>query len=166
MLPKTEYVASTKNFTPHESINDLPIHEATGQQIFHPTSESRVFTRVDAAKAFDEKLLPTDLRVPHPELASMHKDFLAGMTKSEIQTRQNERDDAREEKKEYWRTKQAKKLEGLKVVDRPRWDFVITPINADDIGKDGRGHNGVGWRYGVPLMDRSRSQVKIPKRVV
>ena len=47
MLPKTEYSKDTR--TVHESINDLPVHPATTQQIFHPTSESRVFTRADAA---------------------------------------------------------------------------------------------------------------------
>jgi hypothetical protein len=165
MLPKTKYQADIKRFIPHESINDLPIHSATGPQIFYPTSESRQFTRVDAARAFDEKLLPADDRVPHPELALMHKDFLSGMTKAKIEAKQVARDLDAEKKKDYWRRKQAKKLAEIKVVEKPRWEFRITPVNVDDIGKDGRGPNGVGWRYGVPLMDRSRGQIKIPTRV-
>lgn len=164
MLPKTKYDPMTKKFRPHESINDLPLHSATGQQIFYPTSESRHFTRADAAKAFAEKLLPADDRVPHPELALMHKDFLTGITKDEIEAKQAARDEATEKRKELWRQKQAKRLAGLKVVDSPRWAFRITPVDVDDIGKDGRGPGGVGWRYGMPLMDRSRGQIKIPRR--
>src|SRR4051812_34509067 len=163
MLPKTKYEENPSNSKLHESINDLPIHAATGQQIFHPTSESRVFTRADAAKVFDENLLPADDRVPHPELALMHKDFLAGMPKEDIEARQAKRDAIAESKKEWYRRNEAKKLAGLKVVDKPRWEFRITPVNVDDVGKDGRGYNGVGWRYGVPLMDRSRGQHKIPR---
>lgn len=165
MLPKTTIERDSKRNPLHESINDLPVHPATGAQIFHPTSESRQFTRADAAKIFDEKLLPADDRVPHPELALMHKDFMSGITKEEVDEKQAARDLAAEKKKDYYRRKQAKKLAELKVVDRPRWEFRITPINIDDAGKDGRGPNGVGWRYGMPLMDRSRGQVKIPTRV-
>jgi len=37
---------------PHESINDLPVHPLTDQQIFYPTSESRAFNRTDAGRVF------------------------------------------------------------------------------------------------------------------
>lgn len=167
MLPVTSFDANTKTggpYQPHESINDLPLHSATNPQIFYPTSESRHFTRADAAKVFDEKLLPADDRVPHPELALMHKDFLVGLPKNEIEAKQAERDAEVEKNKEHWRQKQAKKLAKMKVIDSPRWAFRITPVNVDDIGQDGRGAKGVGWRYGMPLMDRSRAQHKIPRR--
>ena len=93
MLPKTPWDPEGKEKNkPHESINDLPVHRVTGTQIFHPTSESRHFTREDAAKVFHEKLFPADLRVPHPELAKMHKDFKAGLSLEEREERQRERD--------------------------------------------------------------------------
>ena len=165
MLPKTPYEKNTSKLKPHESINDLPIHAATGPQIFHPTSESRYFTRADAAKVFDDNLLPADDRVPHPELALMHKDFKAGMTRDEIEQRQRDRDEEAARKKVAFAAKRAAKIGAVKAVETKRWEFRFTDVNVDDAGKDGRGPWGVGWRYGVPLMDRSRAQVKIPTRV-
>jgi hypothetical protein len=165
MLPKTSYEKDPKKLKPHESINDLPVHAATGPQIFYPTSESRHFTRADAAKVFDENLLPADDRVPHPELALMHKDFKAGMTREEIEERQKEREQKEEKKKAAIAVKRAAKLAAVKTVDSQRWEFRFTDVNVDDIGKDGRGHKAVGWRYGFPHMDRSRGQVKIPTTV-
>jgi hypothetical protein len=167
MLPQTPAYGNKKSggeYNPHESINDLPLHSATGPQIFYPTSESRHFTRVDAAKVFDETLLPADDRIPHPELTLMHKDFLKGYSPNEISKHQEERDAEAKKRKEYWEQKQAKKLAEIKVVDSPRWAFRITPVNVDNIGRDGRGAKGVGWRYGMPLMDRRRAEHKIPRR--
>ena len=165
MLPKTTFDTDTKKLKTHESINDLPVHAATGQQIFHPTSESRQFTRADAAKVFDEHLLPADDRVPHPELALMHKDFKAGMTRDEVEERQRERDEKEAKHRAQIAAWKARKQAAIKKVETGRWEFRFTNVNVDDIGKDGRGHKGVGWRYGVPLMDRSRGQVKIPTKV-
>jgi hypothetical protein len=165
MLPKTAWVSDVKKLKTHESINDLPVHAATSPQIFYPTSESRHFTREDAAKVFDDNLLPADKRVPHPELTLQHKDFKAGMTWKEIAARQAERDEKAEKDKAKSAARLARKIAAMKKVDTPRWEFRFTEVNVDDIGKDGRGAKGVGWRYGVPLMDRSRAQVKIPTRV-
>ena len=71
MLPTTPFEAVAG--TPHESINDLPVHSATRQQLFYPTSESRQFTREDAAKAFSSTLLPADKRIPHPQLVQLER---------------------------------------------------------------------------------------------
>lgn len=38
--------------TPHETVNDLPVHSMTLPQLFYPTSESRQFNRVDAGRVF------------------------------------------------------------------------------------------------------------------
>ena len=177
MLPITQYKSEIirkddddKNkekgyIQPHESINDLIMHPATFPQIFHPTSESRVFTRADAAKVFDDHLLPADDRVPHPELALMHKDLKAKFKHSEILERQAERDRKAEEMRQYYLERKAKRQPAVKEVHGRRWEFKFTEVNSDDIGKDGRGHKGVGWRYGTPFMDRSRGHVKIPTRV-
>ena len=165
MLPKTRYDKDPRNLRTHESINDLPVHAATGPQIFYPTSESRHFTRIDAAKVFDESLLPADDRVPHPELTLMHKDFKAGLSKEEIAERQKEREDRQEKERSRIAARKAKKMAAVKKVHTPRWEFRFSDVNVDDIGKDGRGAKGVGWRYGAPLMDRSRGQLKIPRRV-
>lgn len=166
MLPKTPYDPTGKiKPKPHESINDLPVHRATGTQIFHPTSESRHFTRADAAKVFSERLLPPDLRVPHPELAEMHKDYKAGLSVEEREERQKERDAIAERKRERAAKKQAKKEAAVKKVDTGRVVFRFTEISVDEAGKDGRGFKGVGWRYGHPHMDRTRGAVKIPTSV-
>ena len=163
MLPKT--VLDPQQKRRHESINDLPLHAATGQQIFHPTSESRHFTRVDAAKVFDDKLLPADERIPHPEMIAYHKDYRAGVSFEERQANRAAREEEDEKKRQEYLDRKAKRDALVKKVDTARWQFRIQPVNVDDIGKDGRGSKGVGWRYGVPLMDRSRGQVKIPTRV-
>ena len=64
MLPKTSYdLDSDQPITPHEPINEIHVHKATMNQLFHPTSESRHFTRRDAATAFHHRMLPADDRV-------------------------------------------------------------------------------------------------------
>ncbi|KAK2750422.1 hypothetical protein FQN57_003902 [Myotisia sp. PD_48] len=52
MLPTTPLIKAPRVQIPHEPINDLPVHRLTEPQIFYPTSESRHFTRVDAARVF------------------------------------------------------------------------------------------------------------------
>lgn len=166
MVPQTPYNKEEgRSPNPHESINDLPVHRATGTQIFLPTSESRRFTREDAAKAFHERLLPADKRVPHPELAEMHKDYKAGLSQEEREERQSERDADAAIKKLVWEEKQRKREAAVKKVDTGRYEFQFTEISVDDAGKDGRGLKGVGWRYGHPHMDRTRGATKIPARV-
>jgi len=164
MLPQTQY--QTGELQAHESINDLPVHAATQQQIFHPTSESRHFTRADAAKIFDENLLPADERVPHPELAELERERIAGVPYKERVARATQRNEELLQKKfaiEKRRKEQEEKA--VKVVSSGRWDFRFRDISVDAAGTDGRGPHGTGWRYGVPLMDRKRGQVKIPTRV-
>jgi len=169
MLPKTLYLEDQPEAIlgkqPHESINDLPVHRSTGQQIFYPTSESRVFTRVDAAKAFHEKLLPADDRVPHPELAIMYKEKLDGLLPGEIKQRAAARQGAKEQEQARIAVRRAKEEARVKKIDTGRWEYRIEDINVDRAGKDGRGSTGVGWRYGAPHMDRSRGKVKIPTAV-
>jgi hypothetical protein len=53
MLPTTPYNPTTPTaITPHEPINDLPVHALTDPQLFYPTSESRPFNRTDAGRVF------------------------------------------------------------------------------------------------------------------
>ncbi|EEQ88831.1 hypothetical protein RJZ56_005072 [Blastomyces dermatitidis] len=52
MIPTTPLKKYPERPVPHESINDLPVHRLTEAQIFHPVSESRQFTRVDAGRVF------------------------------------------------------------------------------------------------------------------
>ncbi|TVY75900.1 37S ribosomal protein S35 [Lachnellula suecica] len=164
MLPKTPY--DSESVVAHESINDLPVHASTGQQIFHPTSESRHFTRADAAKVFSKNLLPADDRIPHPELVIQHRErVVEELTIEQRQERALMRAEAADKITAAKAAKAAKKEAAIQKIDTGRWEFRFTPINSDDIGKDGRGHKGVGWRYGVPLYDRSRGQVKIPTSV-
>ena len=51
------------------------------------------------------------------------------------------------------------------VVKGRRWDFKFQDVSADNVGKDGRGRQAVGLRYGMPLEDRKKGAVKIPTRV-
>jgi hypothetical protein len=149
-----------------EPINELTLHAATSPQIFYPTSESRHFTRADAARVFDENLLPADDRVPHPQLALMYKDVLEGFTPDEVKARQQARDEVVEKRRQAVLLRKAKnEAATVKKVETQRWRFRFTDINVDDAGKTGRGENGVGWRYGAPLMDRKKGVIKIPTKV-
>ena len=166
MLPETTFDPSGKSkFTAHESINDLPVHAWTRQQLFYPTSESRVFTRVDAAKAFNDVLLPADARIPHPEQIEQHRDTLAGLEKKEMFVKEKARRAAEVAERQRAIDQQARKEAAIKRVDKGRFEFRITDVNVDDAGKTGRGTKGVGWRYGHPNMDRKRGSVFIPTSV-
>ncbi|RDW62234.1 hypothetical protein BP6252_11667 [Coleophoma cylindrospora] len=165
MLPQTQWNSAPDARKWHEQINSLPVHEATTLQIFEPTSESRHFTREDAAKAFDENLLSTDERIPHPEMVAKEKDVLAGLPAELVAERASAREDAEIEAKQKQQDRIAKKQAAIKKVDTGRWQFRIQEVKVDDAGADGRGPRGTGWRYGTPLMDRKRGQIKIPTRV-
>ncbi|KAI9804393.1 MAG: hypothetical protein M1825_001291 [Sarcosagium campestre] len=171
MLPRTSPGRTGQG--PHESINDLPAHPATMQQIFHPVSESRAFTRADAASVFDPDLLPADARIPHPELIEMERDRQAGVDRRELYRKSEERAakeqaerEARDERRKRWVeqnvTRVAPSAEGGV---GGRWEWRFSNISVQDVGKDGRAAAGTGWRYGVPHADRKKSHVKIPTHV-
>ncbi|KFX96619.1 hypothetical protein O988_05239 [Pseudogymnoascus sp. VKM F-3808] len=169
MMPQTPCPSreNGNKVTPHESINDLPVHAATQQQIFYPTSESRQFNRVDAARVFADGLLPADLRVPHPELIEDDRLRLQGVGQEDIAERAAARSKAAYEKKTAAdKIKRAREAAAVKTVPGVRWDFKFREISVDAAGPTGRGKNGTGWRYGVPLYDRRRGEVKIPTKVV
>ena len=165
MLPQTAWNPNRKVVT-HESINDLPVHPWTRQQIFYPTSESRHFTRVDAAKVFSPNLLPADDRIPHPEMIQLERESeqqipreerLAAIRARDEQARRDR--ESKEEKQKKWEAKNKRKVAGQ------RWDFNFTNVSVEAVGKDGRGRGGVGWRYGNPHNDRKRGIIKIPTSV-
>lgn len=172
MLPTTPYIdpslPQNKGKRPivHEPINDLIVHPATRQQLFVPVAESRQFTRVDAGKAFANDLLPADDRIPHPELVLAERELASGLSMEERRRLAGERFAAEQAKKKAAEeaAKQAE-LRNLKKVPKRRWDFVIHDVSVEKAGKDGRGPNGVGWRYGLPFEDRKKGQVKIPTSV-
>ncbi|OCL14178.1 hypothetical protein AOQ84DRAFT_281610, partial [Glonium stellatum] len=167
MLPQTPHVRPGKGERPipHEPINDLPVHPATRQQIFLPVSESRVFTREDAARAFDETLLTADKRIPHPELVIVERERLAGLSNEERIRLAAERMEQEKKRKEKAEQKRQEELKKIQTVPGRRWDFVFQEINVEHAGLDGRDPRGVGWRYGVPHEDRKKGQVKIPTRI-
>ena len=171
MLPTTPYIDPTKPENKfkrpivHEAINDLIVHPATRQQLFVPVAESRHFTRVDAGKAFDNNLLPADDRIPHPELVVAEREIAMGLGFEERKARALERLQAEEEKKKRKEERKRLELQNLKTVPQRRWDFVFKDVSVDSVGRDGRDHRGVGWRYGMPHEDRKRGQIKIPQRI-
>ncbi len=117
---------------------------------------------------FDETLLSADERIPHPELVVLEKERVDGVPREERIQRQTERIRLEAEKREAREAlKIAKEEKEVKVVAPPggRWEFRFRDISVEDVGKDGRGEKGVGWRYGIPHEDRKKGQVKIPTRV-
>lgn len=168
MLPTTPYIDPSKPENKgkrpinHEPINDLIVHPATRQQLFVPVAESRQFTRVDAGKAFQNDLLPADERIPHPELVLAERDRAAGLSMQERQRLAVERFEAEQAKKAEKEAAKQAELRNLMKIPKRRWDFVVQDISVEKAGKDGRGPNGVGWRYGFPYEDRKKGQVKIP----
>lgn len=171
MLPQTRFFEGEKN-APHEPINDIPVHKLSVQQLFVPVSESRHFTREDAAKAFHESLLSADDRSPHKELIKMERK-VARQEAAGKQVNREEYVAAFREKAQQQEEKYAEKLAQLKIKEQrsirrartDRFEFRVKEISADDVGRDGRSHKGVGWRYGAPLQDRKRGMVKIPTSV-
>jgi len=164
MLPQTKF--NPRKPIPHESINDLPVHATTREQLFYPASESRQFTREDAAKAFDPRLLSADKRIPHSDLIDLERDIAAGKSRDARQAGIKARDDKKVEKKEQIEQKRRVwREENLQTVSGQRWDFKFENINVDKAGHDGRSRRGVGWRYGTPYDDRRRGQIKIPTSV-
>ncbi|KAF2453938.1 eukaryotic mitochondrial regulator protein-domain-containing protein [Lineolata rhizophorae] len=165
MLPQTPY-KPVGGAHPHEPINDLPVHQATGTQLFHPTSESRPFTRADAGRAFAPSLLPADQRIPHPELIARERVRLAGGSAREARAAEqeaaSEADKLAEEKEKKEReTREAQ----TRTVRGRRWDFKFREVNADEVAGNERSPKGVGWRYGFPHEDRKKGQVKIATKV-
>ncbi|KAK4102812.1 hypothetical protein N658DRAFT_494873 [Parathielavia hyrcaniae] len=164
MLPRARLVQGEQPFEP---INDIHVHSYTMQQLFVPTSESREFTRADAAKAFGDHILPPDDKMRIPELVAMERRMAEG-----VEPREAEREfvrEARESERAFAARQQARQqAEQLRRVSVPSSrgiEFRFEKITAEDVGPTGRSRRGVGWRYGVPFMDRKRGQIKIPTSV-
>ena len=157
MLPKTEYDSASTQNPYHESINDLPVHQATLPQIFHPAPEAMDFTRRDAGKVFHRGLLPAEDRIPHPDLVETAREEIQGMPARERTRAKHERWEAEQQRvKERQEAAKKKRAEHETVVKGKRWDFKFERVHAD---------KAIGWRYGMPLEDRKKGQVKIPTRV-
>ena len=167
MLPQTTSLGAIGS-NAHESINDLPFHQATKHQLFHPVSESRHFTRADAAKAFSQNLLPADSRVPHPELIEYARDVRGGFTDDERIKRNRERVRAMDADVARRKIEATARKEQAITKVRPlggRWEFRFQEIDANAVRGNERSDHGIGARYGVPAQDRKRGQVKIPTSV-
>lgn len=171
MLPTTPHIDPSKPRNkgkrpiPHEPINDLLVHPATRQQLFVPVAESRHFTRVDAGKAFDNDLLPADARIPHPELVQAERELESGLSFEERRKLAEARLEEASAKKRAEERAKEEELRRLRVVPQRRWDFVFKDVRVEQAGRDGRGVEAAGWRYGVPHQDRKRGIPKIPTKV-
>lgn len=163
MLPRAELREGEKEFEP---INDIHVHSYTTQQLFVPVSESRNFTRADAAKAFGDKILPPDSKMRIPELVQLERNIAAGMDPREAK---DHFINAAAESERVLAEKQKARLQAEEErktrVDTGRFEFRFEKFNAEDVGPTGRARKAVGWRYGVPFMDRRRGEVKIPTSV-
>ncbi|KAK0723660.1 eukaryotic mitochondrial regulator protein-domain-containing protein [Apiosordaria backusii] len=163
LVPRAFLDADEKPFEP---INDVHVHSFTMQQLFVPVSESRKFTRKDAAKAFGDHILPPDDKMRIPELVDMERAILKGVPQAEAEatflkkTAQSERRFAGSQKY-IAAQKDAMKSK----VDTERFEFRIEDFNSEAVGKKGRARNAVGWRYGAPFNDRQRGLYKIPTSV-
>ena len=166
MVPTTPYNPSSTRIPRHESINDLPVHPATLPQIFHPTSESRHFTRADAGQVFFSGLLPADDRIPHPEMIAALKDRAAGLNAREVAEAQTARIAGMEAKRALREKDKLREVEKrTKVVEGRRWDFKFVDCSVDEAGKKGRSLTAAGWRYGFPHEDRKKGQIKIVTKI-
>ncbi|KAI8966376.1 eukaryotic mitochondrial regulator protein-domain-containing protein [Daldinia sp. FL1419] len=165
MLPTHSFKADQQN-EPFEPINELHVHPYTTKQVFWPTSESRHFTREDAAKAFHPKLLSADKRVPHPELIEMEKEILQGRPLWDASERFKQA--AMESERKVADKELAKAALEEKFTTRVksnRFEFRFKQINSENVGAKGRARNAVGWRYGAPYYDRAKGEIKIPTSV-
>lgn len=162
MLPTHDY-PDQDNPRPLEPINEIHVHGYTMQQLFIPTSESRHFTREDAANAFHPTMLSPDNRMPHKELVNHLRRLESGQRWTT--SRQTFVQEARQsERADVLRDASKKEFEkrAIQTVPTERSDFRFKKITADDVGPTGRWRRGVGWRYGAPYEDRKKDQVKHP----
>lgn len=163
-LPQTRYSDDWK--ASHEPINDLHIHKLTMQQLFVPVSESREFSRKDAAAAFHRRMLSPDARSPHPELIQKAKDELRGVSGSDSLRKFHE---TTRQQEDALIAKEEKRREDAEAktarIDTGRFEFRFKDVVIDVAGKSGRGRNAIGMRYGVPFNDRKKGAVKIPTSV-
>jgi hypothetical protein len=170
MLPQTPYIENLP-ITPHEPINDLPVHRATIRQIFHPVSESRHFTRVDAGRVFQQDLLPAEERIPHPELVQLQKlqqteRMLPHASAAKLRELVKAKEVTRAWRQRAWLEKEERLVR--KVIPEGsagRAEFRFRDIKVESVGTDGRAKEGVGARYGFPHEDRKKGIIKIPRRV-
>jgi hypothetical protein len=174
MLPRTEYETFVRVNprtgapiipAPHEPINDLPVHPATTQQVFHPVAESRAFTRADAGRAFHPDLLSADERIPHPELIAIEKFKATAPSTPALRAFKEDLITKEREAAEKYLERKKKREQNVQVYQGQKYDFRFQDVSVDSVGKDGRARAGVGWRYGMPHEDRKPGQVKIPTRV-
>ncbi|KAI1101632.1 eukaryotic mitochondrial regulator protein-domain-containing protein [Jackrogersella minutella] len=165
MLPTHSFNPRQQN-EPFEPINELHVHPHTMKQIFLPTSESRHFTRADAAKAFNSKMLSADERVPHPELIQMEREVLQNQSVYEAAERFKKavmESESKAADKEIAKTALEEKYTTR--VQTKRFEYRFKQINSENVGLKGRSRSAVGWRYGMPHYDRSKGQIKIPTSV-
>jgi len=150
---------------PFEPINDIHVHSYTQQQIFLPVSESRHFTRADAAKAFGDHILPPEKKLWVPELLQFEKEMAEGANVKDARVRFLQAT-AKSEQELAAKLAESDKAEQARNVrvNTDRFQFRFEEINVDSSGKNGRHIRGVGWRYGVPLPDRKKGAIKIPTR--
>ncbi|KAK4188987.1 eukaryotic mitochondrial regulator protein-domain-containing protein [Podospora australis] len=163
MLPRAHLVRGEQPFEP---INEIHVHSFTTQQIFEPVSETRQFTRADAAKAFGEHILPPDVKLRIPELIDLQKAIQKGVDPA--QAEQDFIDKVADHERRFARRQQSlqrKEADNKIHFQAKRCEFRFEKINVDTVGKDGRARGGVGWRYGVPHNDRRRGLIKIPTSV-
>jgi hypothetical protein len=136
------------------------------KQLYWPTSESREFTREDAAKAFHRKMLSADQRSPHPELIQMEKDMLEGKTPWEAKARFIKAAEDSERKAADKQVQKALAAEQATTrINTKRFEFRFREINAELVGPDGRAIDAVGARYGRPSYDRAKGMIRIPTSV-
>ncbi|RCI17066.1 hypothetical protein L249_1795 [Ophiocordyceps polyrhachis-furcata BCC 54312] len=165
MLPKTSW-REGKACPPHEPINDIHVHKNSMHQLFLPVSESRHFTRADAAEAFGRKLLSVDKRSPQRLLIQMEREILSGEKSKEAFKRFRERAWLKEKKySDEVERRREKRMKSMTSFQATRVEYRFKHVSVDDVGKDGRSMKGTGWRYGAPLQDRKRGIVKIPTTV-
>ena len=163
-LPQTPYNEHAP--VHHEPINEITVHPSTQKQLFVPTSESRAFTRQDAAKAFHDRLLPADDRSFQRSLINIERQIADGRDPDEAYKQFEKAQRRNERHRESRRVRrEAKERKSIKVVQSGRSEVRIKDYSSSNVGNDGRKVGGVGWRYGVPHMDRKRGTIKIPTEV-
>lgn len=166
MLPKSYYDPEDLQQPVHEPVNDIHVHRYTMQQLFVPVSESRHFTREDAAREFHTTMLSVDKRSRQPQLIQMEARMAKGMPRNESLAKFYEQTSSEEERI-------ARKILGAQNneeklttrVQSDRCEFRFRDMSVQEVGRDGRARGGVGWRYGVPHQDRKKGMVKIPTSV-
>ncbi|WEW55922.1 hypothetical protein PRK78_001357 [Emydomyces testavorans] len=141
--------------------------EAIAKVTHHPRNIERVGKGIEE----EQVLQPADVRIPHPHLVAFEHDHVTYSGEAKLRNerfieRLEAQDAAEAESKRIRMQKESDLTRHVRPAEsRFEFRFRDVVVSRQTTGRDGRGVDAPGRRYGVPHNDRKRGVVKIPTKV-